>query len=203
MMRVVLAQPRGFCAGVERAIEIVERALEKYGPPIYVRHEIVHNRHVVERLHAKGAVFVDEIDEVPPGAVTIFSAHGVAREIEALPVIRPPDFHLISRSHLIFLPHADISDENAAATLPHINPAEGLVPLRRPDLIPERLPFNLDEVQARVVILKALSALPEPRGSLVRAAYTSAARHVDAREYDQAIADYQIDGQQVFWPQRD
>src|SRR4030081_2456203 len=82
MMRVVLAQPRGFCAGVERAIEIVERALEKYGPPIYVRHEIVHNRHVVERLHAKGAVFVDEIDEVPPGAVTIFSAHGVASEIE-------------------------------------------------------------------------------------------------------------------------
>ena len=67
-MRVVLAQPRGFCAGVERAIEIVERALEKYGPPIYVRHEIVHNRHVVERLRGKGAHFVDEIDEVPPGA---------------------------------------------------------------------------------------------------------------------------------------
>ena len=82
MMRVVLAQPRGFCAGVERAIEIVERALEKYGPPIYVRHEIVHNRHVVERLRAKGAQFVDEIDEVPPGSVTIFSAHGVASEIE-------------------------------------------------------------------------------------------------------------------------
>src|SRR4051794_41778475 len=81
-MRVVLAHPRGFCAGVERAIEIVERALEKYGPPIYVRHEIVHNRHVVERLRAKGARFVDEIDEVPPGAVTIFSAHGVASEIE-------------------------------------------------------------------------------------------------------------------------
>ena len=67
-MRVVLAQPRGFCAGVERAIEIVERALEKYGPPIYVRHEIVHNRHVVERLRAKGAHFVDEIDEIPPGS---------------------------------------------------------------------------------------------------------------------------------------
>src|SRR5690606_16838234 len=81
-MRVVLAQPRGFCAGVERAIEIVERAIEKYGPPIYVRHEIVHNRHVVERLRAKGAHFVDELDEVPPGAVTIFSAHGVARAVE-------------------------------------------------------------------------------------------------------------------------
>jgi 4-hydroxy-3-methylbut-2-en-1-yl diphosphate reductase len=82
IMRVVLAQPRGFCAGVERAIEIVERALDKYGPPIYVRHEIVHNRHVVERLRAKGARFVDEIEEVPPGSVTIFSAHGVASAIE-------------------------------------------------------------------------------------------------------------------------
>jgi 4-hydroxy-3-methylbut-2-en-1-yl diphosphate reductase len=81
-MRVVLAQPRGFCAGVERAIEIVERALEKYGPPIYVRHEIVHNRHVVERLRAKGAHFVDDLDEIPPGSVTIFSAHGVSSAVE-------------------------------------------------------------------------------------------------------------------------
>ncbi len=81
-MKVVLAQPRGFCAGVERAIEIVERALEKYGPPIYVRHEIVHNRHVVERLRAKGAHFVDELSEIPPGGVTIFSAHGVASVVE-------------------------------------------------------------------------------------------------------------------------
>jgi 4-hydroxy-3-methylbut-2-enyl diphosphate reductase len=81
-MRVVLAQPRGFCAGVERAIEIVERAIEKYGPPIYVRHEIVHNRHVVERLRAKGARFVDELAEIPPGSVTIFSAHGVSSGVE-------------------------------------------------------------------------------------------------------------------------
>jgi 4-hydroxy-3-methylbut-2-en-1-yl diphosphate reductase len=81
-MRVVLAQPRGFCAGVERAIEIVERAIEKYGPPIYVRHEIVHNRHVVERLRAKGAHFVDELSEIPPGSVTIFSAHGVSSAVE-------------------------------------------------------------------------------------------------------------------------
>jgi 4-hydroxy-3-methylbut-2-enyl diphosphate reductase len=93
MIRVVLAQPRGFCAGVERAIEIVERALKKYGPPIYVRHEIVHNRHVVEDLRTRGAIFVDELDEVPPGARTIFSAHGVAREVQetaaqrGLPVI--------------------------------------------------------------------------------------------------------------------
>jgi 4-hydroxy-3-methylbut-2-en-1-yl diphosphate reductase len=80
-MRVILAQPRGFCAGVVRAIEIVERALEKYGPPVYVRHEIVHNRHVVESLKAKGAHFVEELSEVPAGAVTVFSAHGVAKAV--------------------------------------------------------------------------------------------------------------------------
>jgi 4-hydroxy-3-methylbut-2-en-1-yl diphosphate reductase len=81
-MQVILAQPRGFCAGVERAIEIVEKALEKFGPPIYVRHEIVHNPHVVKRLADKGVKFVEETDEVPPNAVTIFSAHGVAEQIE-------------------------------------------------------------------------------------------------------------------------
>jgi 4-hydroxy-3-methylbut-2-enyl diphosphate reductase len=81
-MKVILAQPRGFCAGVVRAIEIVERALQKYGPPVYVRHEIVHNKHVVESLKAKGARFVEELSEVPPNAVTIFSAHGVAKSIE-------------------------------------------------------------------------------------------------------------------------
>jgi 4-hydroxy-3-methylbut-2-enyl diphosphate reductase len=81
-MKVILAQPRGFCAGVVRAIEIVERALQKYGPPVYVRHEIVHNRHVVESLKAKGARFVENLSEVPPNAVTIFSAHGVAKVVE-------------------------------------------------------------------------------------------------------------------------
>src|SRR3984885_15377002 len=105
IMRVVPPQPRGFCAGVERAIEIVERALDKYGPPIYVRHEIVHNRHVVERLRAKGARVVDEIDEIPPGAVTIFSAHGVASAIETraeergLPVI-DATCPLVSKVHI-------------------------------------------------------------------------------------------------------
>ena len=82
MIQVVLAQPRGFCAGVERAIEIVERALVKFGAPIYVRHEIVHNRHVVDDLRRRGAVFVDELDEIPPGSMTVFSAHGVARRVE-------------------------------------------------------------------------------------------------------------------------
>ena len=80
-MRVVLAQPRGFCAGVVRAIDIVERALEQYGKPVYVRHEIVHNRHVVESLKSKGARFVEELTEVPDGAVTIFSAHGVPQAV--------------------------------------------------------------------------------------------------------------------------
>lgn len=92
-LTVLLAQPRGFCAGVERAIEIVERALEMFGPPVYVRHEIVHNRHVVESLRAKGAVFVEELNGVPDDAVTVFSAHGVAQAVQeeaerrGLPVI--------------------------------------------------------------------------------------------------------------------
>ncbi|HYN12543.1 MAG TPA: 4-hydroxy-3-methylbut-2-enyl diphosphate reductase, partial [Burkholderiales bacterium] len=80
-MEVLLANPRGFCAGVERAIEIVERALEQLGAPIYVRHEIVHNKYVVDNLRAKGAVFVDELDEVPVGATVIFSAHGVSQAV--------------------------------------------------------------------------------------------------------------------------
>ena len=79
---IVLAQPRGFCAGVDRAIEIVERALQRHGAPIYVRHEIVHNKYVVEDLRAKGAVFVNELEEIPAGAIVIFSAHGVSQTIQ-------------------------------------------------------------------------------------------------------------------------
>ena len=81
-MQVILAQPRGFCAGVERAIEIVEAALAQYGPPVYVRHEIVHNPRVVENLRAKGVRFVEQIDQIPNGAITVFSAHGVSEKIE-------------------------------------------------------------------------------------------------------------------------
>ena len=81
-MQVILAQPRGFCAGVERAIEIVEVALQQYGPPIYVRHEIVHNPKVVEDLKAKGVRFVEQIDQIPNGAITVFSAHGVSEKVE-------------------------------------------------------------------------------------------------------------------------
>ncbi len=80
-MKIILAKPRGFCAGVDRAIEIVERALKVYGPPVYVRHEIVHNRHVVETLRAKGAVFVEKLSDVPDDTPVIFSAHGVAKSV--------------------------------------------------------------------------------------------------------------------------
>jgi len=82
-MDVLLANPRGFCAGVERAIDIVERALEQYGAPIYVRHEIVHNKTVVDDLRKKGAVFVEELDEIPAGATVIFSAHGVSKAVRS------------------------------------------------------------------------------------------------------------------------
>jgi 4-hydroxy-3-methylbut-2-en-1-yl diphosphate reductase len=82
-MEVLLANPRGFCAGVDRAIDIVERALERFGAPIYVRHEVVHNKFVVEDLRAKGAVFVEEIGEIPAGATVVFSAHGVSQQVRA------------------------------------------------------------------------------------------------------------------------
>jgi 4-hydroxy-3-methylbut-2-enyl diphosphate reductase len=90
-IKVVLAQPRGFCAGVERAIDIVERALEKFGAPVYVRHEIVHNKYVVDTLRERGAIFVEEVDEIPTGAVTVFSAHGVSKKVEDGALVRELD----------------------------------------------------------------------------------------------------------------
>ncbi|MBT5330990.1 MAG: 4-hydroxy-3-methylbut-2-enyl diphosphate reductase, partial [Porticoccaceae bacterium] len=81
-MEVVLANPRGFCAGVDRAIDIVNRALDVFGPPIHVRHEVVHNKYVVDQLRQRGAVFVDELDEVPDDSIVIFSAHGVSRSVQ-------------------------------------------------------------------------------------------------------------------------
>jgi len=103
-LRVLIAAPRGFCAGVERAIEIVERALDHYGAPVFVRHEIVHNRFVVERLKAKGAVFVEELNEVPDGAPVIFSAHGVPKSVPAAATQRGLDWldatcPLVSKVH--------------------------------------------------------------------------------------------------------
>lgn len=109
--KVLLARPRGFCAGVERAIEIVEKALERYGAPVYVRHEIVHNRRVVDTLRDKGAVFVEELDEIPEGAVTVFSAHGVSDAVENdaearnLPVI-DATCPLVSKVHKEGINHA-------------------------------------------------------------------------------------------------
>lgn len=105
VLRVILAQPRGFCAGVERAIEIVERALRRFGAPVYVRHQIVHNHHVVERLQGLGAIFVKDVHEVPLGAVTIFSAHGVSRRVEGAAKLRSLDVidatcPLVRRVHL-------------------------------------------------------------------------------------------------------
>src|SRR3982751_6349319 len=82
-MQVYLANPRGFCAGVDRAIDIVDRALEKFGAPIYVRHEIVHNTFVVDDLKSRGAIFIEDLAEVPPGATLVFSAHGVSKAVQA------------------------------------------------------------------------------------------------------------------------
>ncbi len=112
MMKVWLAEPRGFCAGVDRAIEIVERALEVFGAPVHVRHEIVHNRHVVESLRAKGAVFVEEVDDAPDGAVLIFSAHGVSRAVRERAAARglrviDATCPLVTKVHLELLRHVE------------------------------------------------------------------------------------------------
>ncbi len=116
MNQVLLAEPRGFCAGVDRAIEIVERAIEVYGAPVYVRHEIVHNRFVVEDLKAKGAVFVDEVDDAPDGALLIFSAHGVSKAVRrraderGLRVI-DATCPLVTKVHLELLRHYQRGDQ--------------------------------------------------------------------------------------------
>ena len=111
-LRILLAQPRGFCAGVERAITIVEQALRIYGPPVYVRHEIVHNKRVVDSLKEKGAIFVDEVEDIPDGGVTIFSAHGISEKVESearfrsLPVI-DATCPLVSKVHKEGQRHAE------------------------------------------------------------------------------------------------
>jgi 4-hydroxy-3-methylbut-2-enyl diphosphate reductase len=115
-LRVVLASPRGFCAGVDRAIQIVERAIEKFGAPVYVRHEIVHNRHVVDRLMAMGAVFIEELDEAPDDRPVVFSAHGVPKSVPATAKAREMVYldatcPLVSKVHVEAQKHYDAGRE--------------------------------------------------------------------------------------------
>ena len=133
-LKLLIAAPRGFCAGVDRAIEIVERALQKYGAPVYVRHEIVHNRYVVDSLKAKGAIFVEEVDEIPEGAVTVFSAHGVSQAVQDaahgrdLPVIdatcplvskvhKEGQYHARNEREVILIGHAGHPENERADAL--------------------------------------------------------------------------------------
>lgn len=112
LLRLAIANPRGFCAGVERAILIVERALEKYGAPVYVRHEIVHNRYVVKDLEKRGAVFVEELDEVPPGKPVVFSAHGVPKSVPAMAEAREL-FYLDATCPLVSKVHREAERHHA------------------------------------------------------------------------------------------
>ena len=155
MKKLILATPRGFCAGVDRAIHVVEKALKKFGSPIYVRHEIVHNRYVVETLKSKGVIFVDEVDEVPEGSVAIFSAHGVADHIyqdaeakhlqvvdATCPLVRKVHFsakrHFNAGRHIILIGHAGHAEvEGTLGQLP-----EGAITLIRNEEDIEKLSFH-------------------------------------------------------------
>ncbi|HHC72574.1 MAG TPA: 4-hydroxy-3-methylbut-2-enyl diphosphate reductase, partial [Thiotrichales bacterium] len=136
-MRVILANPRGFCAGVDRAIEIVERSLEVFGAPIYVRHEVVHNTFVVEGLRAKGALFVDSLDEVPDGATVIFSAHGVPRAVQERAAARglrvfDATCPLVTKVHLEVARHAAAGREVILIGHPGHPEVEGTMGQYRP-----------------------------------------------------------------------
>ena len=134
-MQVYLANPRGFCAGVDRAIEIVERALELFGAPIYVRHEVVHNRFVVDDLRAKGAVFVDELDQVPAGATVIFSAHGVSRAVQEEAARRglrvfDATCPLVTKVHMEVVRHSNSHTHRNTDAVAHSNTHPGPKPAR-------------------------------------------------------------------------
>ena len=158
VLTVLIAAPRGFCAGVDRAIEIVERALEKYGAPVYVRHEIVHNRHVVEALKAKGAIFVEELDEVPDDTPVVFSAHGVPKSVPAeaerrqllyvdatCPLVskvhRQAERQIEKGQHIIFIGHA--GHPEVIGTMGQV--PKGMITLVETIEDVARLPFGADE----------------------------------------------------------
>lgn len=158
VLKVLIAAPRGFCAGVDRAIEIVERALEKYGAPVYVRHEIVHNRYVVEGLKAKGAVFVEELDDVPADAPVVFSAHGVPKSVPAeaerrnllyvdatCPLVskvhRQAERQIEKGQHIIFIGHA--GHPEVIGTMGQV--PEGMITLIETEEDVAALPFSPDD----------------------------------------------------------
>ncbi|MFM7349974.1 MAG: 4-hydroxy-3-methylbut-2-enyl diphosphate reductase [Erythrobacter sp.] len=157
-LNLLIAAPRGFCAGVDRAIEIVERALERYGRPVYVRHEIVHNKYVVEQLKAKGAIFVEELDEVPDDAPVVFSAHGVPKAVPAEARRRKllyvdatcPLFSKVHRQaerqiekgrHIIFIGHE--GHPEVIGTMGQVEPGQMTLVETIEDV--EKLPFDPDE----------------------------------------------------------
>ncbi|MEM9360831.1 MAG: 4-hydroxy-3-methylbut-2-enyl diphosphate reductase, partial [Pseudomonadota bacterium] len=157
-LKLLIAAPRGFCAGVDRAIEIVEKALERYGAPVYVRHEIVHNKYVVEGLKAKGAIFVKELDEVPTDAPVVFSAHGVPKSVPAeaqrrnmvyvdatCPLVskvhRQAERQLEKGRHIIFIGHE--GHPEVIGTMGQVEPGEMTLVETIEDV--EKLPFAADE----------------------------------------------------------
>ncbi|MGB3807168.1 MAG: 4-hydroxy-3-methylbut-2-enyl diphosphate reductase [Erythrobacter sp.] len=157
-LTLLIAAPRGFCAGVDRAIEIVERALERYGAPVYVRHEIVHNKYVVEKLKAKGAVFVKELDEVPDDAPVVFSAHGVPKSVPAeasrrkllyvdatCPLVskvhRQAERQIEKDRHIIFIGHA--GHPEVIGTMGQVEPGQMTLVETIEDV--DKLPFDSDQ----------------------------------------------------------
>ncbi|RNJ62115.1 MAG: 4-hydroxy-3-methylbut-2-enyl diphosphate reductase [Porphyrobacter sp. IPPAS B-1204] len=157
-LNLLIAAPRGFCAGVDRAIEIVEKALERYGSPVYVRHEIVHNKYVVEGLKAKGAVFVEELDEVPDDAPVVFSAHGVPKAVPAeakrrkllyvdatCPLVskvhRQAERQIEKGRHIIFIGHE--GHPEVIGTMGQVDPGQMTLVETIEDV--EKLPFDADE----------------------------------------------------------
>jgi 4-hydroxy-3-methylbut-2-enyl diphosphate reductase len=183
-MEIILANPRGFCAGVDRAIEIVERAIEVFGAPIYVRHEVVHNRYVVDGLRQRGAVFVEELSEVPQSSTVIFSAHGVSKEIQqeaqlrqlqvfdaTCPLVTKVHIEVHHHAHegreIVFIGHGG-HPEVEGTMGQYVNPAGGIylvespadvaaLPVKNPDNLAyvTQTTLSIDDTEAVVVALKA------------------------------------------------